>query len=187
MRVRLPDLLGTRVLPAAVPAAAALLGVTLAVAGSVRWWQADASLAAARVSHEAAAMLARGGERSSSPRTDAAASRSRGRERGAAAAGDPGEAERITLARFLSVDWNRRLLQVERGSAGAVSLLGLRVDAQRGLIELRGEVDSLERLERFQARLLAAGVDSVQVQRHERVNRPTGSRLAFVATAEWTR
>jgi hypothetical protein len=183
VRLALPDLLRRGPVPAAVPVAVALLGAVVAIAGGVRWVQADGRLEAARAGHEAASLLARGAERAGAPA--ATAPRARGRERS-----PPTEAvdtERVTLARFLAVDWNRRLLQVEQAGAGLVTLLGLRVDAQRGLVEMRGEVDSLERLETLRARLLESGVDAVQVQRHERVARPTGNRLAFVASAEWTR
>ncbi|MFN9772608.1 MAG: hypothetical protein ACK54X_08280 [Burkholderiales bacterium] len=185
MRLALPDLLRRGPVPAAVPAAAALLGAVVAIAGGVRWVQADGRLEAARVGHEAASLLARGAERAGAPAAAAAAPRVRGRERSAPT--EVVDTERVTLARFLAVDWNRRLLQVEQAGAGLVTLLGLRVDAQRGLVEMRGEVDSLERLETLRARLLESGVDAVQIQRHERVARPTGNRLAFVASAEWTR
>jgi hypothetical protein len=182
LRLALPDLLRRGPVPAAVPAAAALLGAVVAIAGGVRWVQADGRLEAARVGHEAASLLARGAERAGAPAAAAAAPRVRGRERSAPT--EVVDTERVTLARFL---WNRRLLQVEQAGAGLVTLLGLRVDAQRGLVEMRGEVDSLERLETLRARLLESGVDAVQIQRHERVARPTGNRLAFVASAEWTR
>lgn len=183
MRLALPDLLRGGPVPAAVPAAAALLGAVVAIAGGVRWVQADGRLEAARVGHEAASLLAQGAERAGAPA--AVAPRVRGRERSAPM--EVVDTERVMLARFLAVDWNRRLLQVEQAGAGLVTLLGLRVDAQRGLVEMRGEVDSLERLETLRARLLESGVDAVQIQRHERVARPTGNRLAFVASAEWTR
>lgn len=189
MRLATPDLLRRGTLPGAVPIAAALLGTAMAIAGGVRWWQADARLDAARVEHEAVSLLARGAERTgSTPAVGAAAPRTPGRERDRAASSESVvDAERVVLARFLAVDWNRRLLQVEQASAGLVTLLGLRVDAQRSLVELRGEVDSLERLEQLRVRLLEAGIDAVQVQRHERVARANASRLAFVASAEWAR
>jgi hypothetical protein len=68
---------------------------------------------------------------------------------------------------------------------GLVSLVGLRVDGPRATVELRGDVASLEKFNLFSTRLLEAGVASVQLQRHEPVERARGQRLAFVASVQW--
>jgi hypothetical protein len=66
-----------------------------------------------------------------------------------------------------------------------VSLVGLRVDGPRATNELRGDVASLEKFNLFSTRLLESGVASVQLQRHEPVERARGQRLAFVASVQW--
>jgi hypothetical protein len=151
-------------------------------------------MALASADHEAAGLLAGGRAAAGAPAapTPAAAGaprsapRSRG-ERAPALTVDAGDAERVALARFLSVDWNHRLLLVEQSGAGLVSLTGMKVDATRGVLELRGETTSLERFESLRRLLLQAGVSTVQLSRHETVQRPGGARLSFVATAEWSR
>ncbi|MEI7447136.1 MAG: hypothetical protein WCK28_19770 [Burkholderiales bacterium] len=187
----LPDLLQPRALPAVVPRLIAVLGVIVACVGTARVWQAEQRLALASAEHEAASLLA-GGRAVKAPAatpTQATAPRAaRPRaERAAPAAGEGADAERVALARFLSVDWNHRLLVVEEAGSGLVSLTGLKVDGGRGALELRGETLSLERFETMRRRLLEAGVGTVQLSRHEVVQRPGGTRLAFVATAEWSR
>jgi hypothetical protein len=186
----LPDLMQPRALPAAVPRCVALLGVIVACAGALQFWQAEHRLGVALAEHEAATLLAAG----RAPAAAAAAATSTAgprasRARGERAAPTPVEAtdvERVALDRYLAVDWNRRLLLVEQAGAGLVSLTGLKVDAPRHVLELRGETQSLERFETLRRRLLELGVDAVLLARHETVQRAGGARLDFVATAEWT-
>ncbi len=190
MRPMLPDLMQPRALPAAVPRCVALLGVIVACAGALQFWQAEHRLGVALAEHEAATLLAAG----RAPAAAAAAATSTAgprasRARGERAAPTPVEAtdvERVALDRYLAVDWNRRLLLVEQAGAGLVSLTGLKVDAPRHVLELRGETQSLERFETLRRRLLELGVDAVLLARHETVQRAGGARLDFVATAEWT-
>lgn len=187
----LPDLLQSRALPGVVPRVIAVLGVVVACAGMARVWQAEQRLALASAEFEAAGLLAGGravkAPAATPPQAPAQrAARPRG-ERAAPTVGDGADAERVALARFLSVDWNHRLLVVEEAGSGLVSLTGLKVDGNRGALELRGETTSLDRFEMLRRRLLEAGVGTVQLSRHEVVQRPGGARLAFVATAEWTR
>ncbi|MFN7642017.1 MAG: hypothetical protein ACK5PW_02835 [Burkholderiales bacterium] len=190
MRPTLPDLMQPRALPAAVPRCVALLGVIVACAGALQFWQAEHRLGVALAEHEAATLLAAG----RAPAAAAAAatstagpraSRARG-ERAAPTPVDATDVERVALERYLAVDWNRRLLLVEQAGAGLVSLTGLKVDAARHVLELRGETQSLERFETLRRRLLELGVDAVLLARHETVQRAGGARLDFVATAEWT-
>ena len=68
-----------------------------------------------------------------------------------------------------------------------MSLTGFKVDAMRSTLELRGDTASLEQFESMGRLLLQAGVSTVQLSRHETVQRPGGARLSFVATAEWSR
>jgi hypothetical protein len=190
VRPMLPDLMQPRALPAAVPRCVALLGVIVACAGALQFWQAEHRLGVALAEHEAATLLAAG----RAPAAAAAAATSTAgprasRARGERAAPTPVEAtdvERVALDRYLAVDWNRRLLLVEQAGAGLVSLTGLKVDAPRHVLELRGETQSLERFETLRRRLLELGVDAVLLARHETVQRAGGARLDFVATAEWT-
>jgi hypothetical protein len=190
VRPTLPDLMQPRALPAAVPRCVALLGVIVACAGALQFWQAEHRLGVALAEHEAATLLAAG----RAPAAAAAAatstagpraSRARG-ERAAPTPVDATDVERVALERYLAVDWNRRLLLVEQAGAGLVSLTGLKVDAARHVLELRGETQSLERFETLRRRLLELGVDAVLLARHETVQRAGGARLDFVATAEWT-
>jgi len=190
LRPTLPDLMQPRALPAAVPRCVALLGVIVACAGALQFWQAEHRLGVALAEHEAATLLAAG----RAPAAAAAAatstagpraSRARG-ERAAPTPVDATDVERVALERYLAVDWNRRLLLVEQAGAGLVSLTGLKVDAARHVLELRGETQSLERFETLRRRLLELGVDAVLLARHETVQRAGGARLDFVATAEWT-
>ncbi|MCX7231295.1 MAG: hypothetical protein NTW15_20225 [Burkholderiales bacterium] len=191
MRPMLPDLMQPRALPAAVPRCVALVGVIVACAGGLRFWQAEHRLGVALAEHEAATLLAAG--RAPAAAAAAAASttvgprapRARG-ERTAPTPIDATELERVALDRYLAVDWNRRLLLVEQAGAGLVSLTGLKVDAARNVLELRGETQSLERFETLRRRLLELGLDAVLLVRHETVQRAGGVRLDFVATAEWT-
>jgi hypothetical protein len=185
-----PDLMQPRALPAAVPRCVALVGVIVACAGGLQFWQAEHRLGVALAEHEAATLLAAG----RAPAAAAAAatstagpraSRARG-ERAAPTPIDATELERVALDRYLAVDWNRRLLLVEQAGAGLVSLTGLKVDAARNVLELRGETQSLERFETLRRRLLELGLDAVLLVRHETVQRAGGVRLDFVATAEWT-
>jgi hypothetical protein len=189
VRPTLPDLMQPRALPAAVPRCVALLGVIVACAGALQFWQAEHRLGVALAEHEAATLLAAG----RAPAAAAAAatstagpraSRARG-ERAAPTPVDATDVERVALDRYLAVDWNRRLLLVEQAGAGLVSLTGLKVDAARHVLELRGETQSLERFETLRRRLLELGVDAVLLARHETVQRAGGARLDFVATAEW--
>lgn len=191
----LPDLLQPRALPVAVPRMIAVLGILVACAGTVRVWQAEHRLALASAEHDAAGLLAAGSPAKTPAVTGGAtppspspprAARARP-ERIAQAGGDGADAERVALARFLSVDWNHRLLVVEQAGAGIVSLTGMKVDGSRGTLELRGEIASLDRFETLRRRLLEAGVGMVQLSRHESVQRPGATRVAFVATAEWHR
>lgn len=190
MRPMPPDLMQPRALPAAVPRCVALVGVIVACAGGLQFWQAEHRLGVALAEHEAATLLAAG----RAPAAAAAAatstagpraSRARG-ERAAPTPIDATELERVALDRYLAVDWNRRLLLVEQAGAGLVSLTGLKVDAARNVLELRGETQSLERFETLRRRLLELGLDAVLLVRHETVQRAGGVRLDFVATAEWT-
>ena len=190
MRPTLPDLMQPRALPAAVPRCVALLGVIVACAGALQFWQAEHRLGVALAEHEAATLLAAGrapaAAAAAAPSTAGPrASRARG-ERAAPTPVDATDVERVALERYLAVDWNRRLLLVEQAGAGLVSLTGLKVDAARHVLELRGETQSLERFETLRRRLLELGVDAVLLARHETVQRAGGARLDFVATAEWT-
>lgn len=189
MRPTLPDLMRSRALPVIVPRCVALLGVIAACAGGLRFWQAENRLGEALVSHEAAALLGGGRAPAAAPAPAAPASGSRpSRARGERAAPTPADAadvERVALERYLAVDWNHRLLMVEQAGAGLVSLAGLKVDANRHALELRGETQSLERFETLRLRLLEVGVDTVLLTRHETVQRAGGARLEFVAIAEW--
>jgi hypothetical protein len=189
----LPDLMQPRALPAAVPRCVALLGVIVACAGALQFWQAEHRLGVALAEHEAATLLAAGRAPAAAATAATAATSTAGprasRARGERAAPTPVEAtdvERVALDRYLAVDWNRRLLLVEQAGAGLVSLTGLKVDAPRHVLELRGETQSLERFETLRRRLLELGVDAVLLARHETVQRAGGARLDFVATAEWT-
>jgi hypothetical protein len=190
MKLVLPDLLEPRALPAAIAQALAIVGVLVACAGTARVWQAEQRMALATADHEAAGLLAGGRAAVAAPIPSAAGTprtaRSRS-ERAPPLAVDAANAERVALARFLSVDWNHRLLLVEQAGAGLVSLTGLKVDANRGTLELRGDTASLEQFESMGRLLLQAGVSTVQLSRHETVLRPGGARLSFVAMAEWTR
>ena len=192
MRPTLPDLMQPRALPVIVPRCVALLGVIVACAGGLRVWQAENRLGEALASHEAAALLAGGRAPAAAPAAAGPAATASGsrpsRARGDRAAPTPGDAadlERVALDRYLAVDWNHRLLLVEQAGAGLVSLAGLKVDANRHALELRGETQSLERFETLRRRLLEVGVDTVLLTRHETVQRASGARLEFVATAEW--
>ena len=60
MRPMLPDLMQPRALPAAVPRCVALLGVIVACAGALQFWQAEHRLGVALAEHEAATLLAAG-------------------------------------------------------------------------------------------------------------------------------
>jgi hypothetical protein len=192
VRPMLPDLMQPRALPAAVPRCVALLGVIVACAGALQFWQAEHRLGAALAEHEAATLLAAGRAPAAAATAATAATSTAGprasRARGERAAPTPVEAtdvERVALDRYLAVDWNRRLLLVEQAGAGLVSLAGLKVDANRHALELRGETQSLERFGTLRRRLLEVGVDTVLLTRHETVQRAGGARLEFVATAEW--
>jgi hypothetical protein len=187
VRPTLPDLMQPRALPVIVPRCVALLGVIVACAGGLRFWQAENRLGEALASHEAAALLAGGRAPAAAPAATASGprpSRARG-ERATPTPGDVADVERVALDRYLAVDWNHRLLLVEQAGAGLVSLAGLKVDAHRHALELRGETQSLERFETLRRRLLEVGVDTVLLTRHETVQRAGGARLEFVATAEW--
>ena len=193
MRMTLPDLLQPRALSPMVPRVIAIIGVLVSCTGAVRVWQAEHRLAQATAEHEAARLLAvdRPARTPPAPVAAARGSASRGAQGTGARATIPGsdtaDAERVALARFLEVDWNHRLLLVEQSGAGIVSLTGFKLDANRGTLELRGETTSLERFEVLRRRLLEGGVGTVLLSRHEFVQRPGGSRLAFVASAEWPR
>jgi len=195
VRPTLPDLMQPRALPAAVPRCVALLGVIVACAGALQFWQAEHRLGVALAEHEAATLLAAGRAPAAAAAAATAAgavtstagpraSRARG-ERAAPTPVDATDVERVALGRYLAVDWNRRLLLVEQAGAGLVSLTGLKVDAARHVLELRGETQSLERFETLRRRLLELGVDAVLLARHETVQRAGGARLDFVATVEW--
>ena len=192
MRPTLPDLMQPRALPAVVPRCVALLGVIVACAGALQFWQAEHRLGVALAEHEAATLLTAGRAPAAAAAAVAAATSTAGprasRARGERAAPTPVDAtdvERVALDRYLAVDWNRRLLLVEQAGAGLVSLTGLKVDAARHVLELRGETQSLERFETLRRRLLELGVDAVLLTRHETVQRAGGARLDFVATVEW--
>jgi hypothetical protein len=183
----LPDLMHARALPAAVPRCVAFVGVIVACAGGLQFWQAEHRLGVALADHEAATLLAPGRAPAAAAASTAGPRASRGRsERAAPTPVDATDVERVALDRYLAVDWNRRLLLVEQAGAGLVSLTGLKVDAARHVVELRGETQSLERFETLRRRLLELGVDAVLLVRHETVQRAAGARLDFVATAEWT-
>jgi hypothetical protein len=175
-----PNLLQPRLLPARLSALLAVAGVLMALAAGIKWQSAAAAQEQAELDLEALQMV------NAADRDKPAVPKLRG-----AGATRPvstesaSSSERKALAGFLAVDWNRRLVQLEKSADGLVSLVGLRVDGPRATIELRGDVASLEKFNLFSTRLLEAGVASVQLQRHEPVERARGQRLAFVASVQW--
>ena len=175
-----PNLLQPRLLPARLSVLLAVAGVLMALAAGIRWHGAATAQEQAELDLEALQMV------NAADRDKPAVPKPRG-----AGAVRPvstesaGSSERTALAGFLAVDWNRRLVQLEKSADGLVSLVGLRVDGPRATIELRGDVASLEKFNVFSTRLLEAGVASVQLQRHEPVERARGQRLAFVASVQW--
>ncbi len=175
-----PNLLQPRLLPARLSVLLAVVGLLMALAAGIRWHGAATAQEQAELDLEALQMV------NAADRDKPAVPRPRGT--GAArpvTAESASSIERKALAGFLAVDWNRRLVQLEKSADGLVSLVGLRVDGPRATVELRGDVASLEKFNLFSTRLLEAGVASVQLQRHEPVERARGQRLAFVASVQW--
>jgi len=178
-----PDLLQPRLLPARLPILLAVVGVLMALAAGIRWQGAATVQEQAALDLEALQMVnAADRDKPATPRPRSTAATAAARS---ATAESASSSERKALVGFLAVDWNRRLVQLEKSADGLVSLVGLRVDGPRATVELRGDVASLEKFNLFSTRLLEAGVASVQLQRHEPVERARGQRLAFVASVQW--
>jgi hypothetical protein len=178
-----PNLLQPRLLPARLSALLAVAGVLMALAAGIRWQGAATAQEQAELDLEALQMVnAADRDKPATPRPRSTAATTAVRPVSTESASS---SERKALAGFLAVDWNRRLVQLEKSAEGLVSLVGLRVDGPRATIELRGDVASLEKFNLFSTRLLEAGVASVQLQRHEPVERARGQRLAFVASVQW--
>jgi hypothetical protein len=178
-----PDLLQPRLLPARLSTLLAVAGVMMALAAGTRWHAAATAQEQAELDLEALQMVNaadRDKPATPKPRPNAATAAAR-----TVTTDSASSSERKALAGFLAVDWNRRLVQLEKSADGLVSLVGLRVDGPRATVELRGDVASLEKFNLFSTRLLEAGVASVQLQRHEPVERARGQRLAFVASVQW--
>lgn len=182
-----PNLLQPRLLPARLSILMAVAGVLMVLAAGIRWHGAATAQEQAELDLEALQMVnAADRDKPAVPRP-----RSAGATAASSAAArtvttdSASSSERKALVGFLAVDWNRRLVQLEKSADGLVSLAGLRVDGPRATVELRGDVASLEKFSLFSTRLLEAGAVSVQLQRHEPVERGRGQRLAFVASVQW--
>ena len=182
-----PNLLQPRLLPARLSILLAVAGVLMVLAAGIRWHGAATAQEQAELDLEALQMVnAADRDKPAVPRP-----RSTGATAASSAAArtvttdSASSSERKALVGFLAVDWNRRLVQLEKSADGLVSLAGLRVDGPRATVELRGDVASLEKFSLFSTRLLEAGAVSVQLQRHEPVERGRGQRLAFVASVQW--
>ena len=178
-----PDLLQPRLLPVRLSILLAMAGVLMALATGIKWHGAATAQEQAELDLEALQMVnAADRDKPAVPKPRAAGATAAART---VTTDSASSSERKALVGFLAVDWNRRLVQLEKSADGLVSLVGLRVDGPRATVELRGDVASLEKFNLFSTRLLEAGVASVQLQRHEPVERARGQRLAFVASVQW--
>ena len=182
-----PNLLQPRLLPARLSILLAAAGVLMALAAGIRWHGAATAQEQAELDLEALQMVnAADRDKPAVPRPRSAGAIAASTAAARTATTDTASSsERKALVGFLAVDWNRRLVQLEKSADGLVSLAGLRVDGPRATVELRGDVASLEKFSLFSTRLLEAGAASVQLQRHEPVERGRGQRLAFVASVQW--
>ena len=182
-----PNLLQPRLLPARLSILLAAAGVLMALAAGIRWHGAATAQEQAELDLEAFQMVnAADRDKPAVPRPRSAGAIAASTAAARTATTDTASSsERKALVGFLAVDWNRRLVQLEKSADGLVSLAGLRVDGPSATVELRGDVASLEKFSLFSTRLLEAGAASVQLQRHEPVERGRGQRLAFVASVQW--
>jgi hypothetical protein len=182
-----PNLLQPRLLPARLSILLAAAGVLMALAAGIKWHGAATAQEQAELDLEALQMVnAADRDKPAVPRPRSAGATAASTAAARTVTTDSASSsERKALVGFLAVDWNRRLVQLEKSADGLVSLAGLRVDGPRATVELRGDVASLEKFNQFSTRLLEAGVASVQLQRHEPVERARGQRLAFVASVQW--
>ncbi len=165
-----------------------LIGGALCCAASAyRWHQAEQTGERARLDLDAAQMLTAASPKPSATPSAPQPRRATAPSGDAARASRPAEADRQAMQQFLAVDWNRRLHMVEQAAAGQVNLLGLKVDAQRSLVEMRGEIASIQRFDALSRQLLEGGVQAVHLQRHEALRQDNAIRQVFVASAEWSK
>jgi hypothetical protein len=182
-----PDLLDPRLVPSRFSTGLLIAGALCCAAAAIRWHQAEQSVERARLDLAAAQMLSaqvtRPVERPVTPQPRRAAASSGESSRPTR----PAEADRQAMQQFLAVDWNRRLHMVEQAAAGQVNLLGLKLDAQRSILEMRGEIASIQRFDALSRQLLDGGAQAVHLQRHEALRQDSGIKQVFVASAEWTK
>lgn len=95
--------------------------------------------------------------------------------------------EGIRLVRWLQVDWSQRLAQLERGVRPSVQLNTLRLDTTAASIDVRGQVPQLAELDKLYTGWIEAGIPSVQIGRHEAIERDGSVVHEFQATLSWER
>jgi hypothetical protein len=93
----------------------------------------------------------------------------------------------IQLVKLLSLDWPKRLAEIEKGARGSVQFNSMRVDSGAQAIEVRGEVNTLNELDQLRAAWLEAGIPMVMIGRHESIERDGKTRYDFQASLAWER
>jgi type II secretory pathway component PulL len=84
----------------------------------------------------------------------------------------------------LSVDWNTRIASVENALGSELSLNAVRVDGQKGEMELKGETSSNAKLTSIIAAMQSTGLDA-RIGRVARFQSGTTSGLEYAILIAW--
>jgi len=182
-----PNLLNDRLLPTRLGSTLLMLGLACCVLAAWQWYEAQSAADRAQLDLDAAQIL------STDVRAPVAAPAGPAQRKATLASGTPlnparsTEGDQQALQHFLQVDWNRRLHLMEQAASGRIALLGMKLDTQKSMAELRGTVPSIAGLDDFRRQMLDAGASSVRLQRHEVVRDPGATGQMFAAAVEWAK